>query len=55
MNLFFPKQKPKANAKDAIVRLRETLQMLEKRENHLQNKIDSELKIAKTNATSNKR
>ncbi|CAG8723471.1 14899_t:CDS:2, partial [Racocetra fulgida] len=39
----------------AIVRLRETLQMLEKRENHLQNKIDSELKLAKSNATTNKR
>jgi len=55
MQLFFPQQKPKANAKDAIVHLRNTLQMLEKRENHLQNKIDSELKIAKSNAATNKR
>ncbi|CAG8485608.1 16684_t:CDS:2 [Acaulospora morrowiae] len=55
MNLFFPQQKAKPNAKDAIVRLRDTLQMLEKRENHLQNKIDSELKTAKTYAATNKR
>ncbi|CAJ0764308.1 21788_t:CDS:1, partial [Entrophospora sp. SA101] len=46
---------PKTNTTDAIVKLRDTLQMLEKRENHLQSKIDSELKIAKVNATSNKR
>ncbi|CAJ0834949.1 15439_t:CDS:2 [Entrophospora sp. SA101] len=55
MQLFFPRQKPKTNTTDAIVKLRDTLQMLEKRENHLQSKIDSELKIAKVNATSNKR
>ncbi|KAG9286770.1 hypothetical protein G9A89_012320 [Geosiphon pyriformis] len=55
MQLFFGKTKPKANAKDAIVRLRDTLQMLEKRENHLQSKIDTELENAKRNATGNKR
>jgi charged multivesicular body protein 4 len=55
MQLFFPRQKPKANAKDAIVRLRDTLQMLEKRETHLQTKIDTELKNAKSNAATNKR
>lgn len=55
MNLFFPRQKPKTNTKDAIVRLRDTLQMLEKRENHLQNKIETELKIARSNAATNKR
>ncbi|CAG8442762.1 7964_t:CDS:2 [Ambispora gerdemannii] len=55
MDLFFGKSKPKANPKDAIVRLRDTLSMLEKRENHLQSKIDAELEIAKRNATGNKR
>ncbi|RIA88601.1 Snf7 family [Glomus cerebriforme] len=55
MQLFFPRQKPKANAKDAIVRLRDTLQMLEKRESHLQTKIDTELRNAKSNAATNKR
>lgn len=55
MQLFFPRQKPKANAKDAIVRLRDTLQMLEKRESHLQTKIDTELKNARSNAATNKR
>ncbi|CAJ0898031.1 4248_t:CDS:10 [Entrophospora sp. SA101] len=41
--------------KDAIVNLRDTLQMLEKREKHLQSKIDAELKTARSNATTNKR
>ncbi|CAJ0627985.1 3549_t:CDS:2, partial [Entrophospora sp. SA101] len=39
----------------AIVNLRDTLQMLEKREKHLQSKIDAELKTARSNATTNKR
>ncbi|ORX89199.1 hypothetical protein K493DRAFT_331227 [Basidiobolus meristosporus CBS 931.73] len=55
MNLFFGKAKAKSTPKDAIVRLRETLLMLEKRENFLQTKIDNELKVAKANATKNKR
>ncbi|KAJ2740362.1 ESCRT-III subunit protein snf7 [Coemansia sp. BCRC 34301] len=55
MNLFFPKKKEKTTPKDAIINLRETLQMLEKREAHIQSKIDNELKTARTNATSNRR
>ncbi|CAG8563424.1 14006_t:CDS:2 [Funneliformis caledonium] len=55
MQLFFSRQKPKADAKSAIVRLRETLDMLGKRESHLQSKIDAELKNAKSNAATNKR
>ncbi|CAH1767995.1 9718_t:CDS:2, partial [Entrophospora sp. SA101] len=39
----------------AIVNLRDTLQMLEKRENHLQSKIDAEIKTARSHATTNKR
>lgn len=55
MQLFFSQKKPKNAPKDAIVNLRDTLQMLEKRENHLQNKIDAEQKTARANATTNKR
>jgi charged multivesicular body protein 4A/B len=54
MNLF-GKAKAKPNPKDAIVKLRESLEMLEKREVYLQTKIDNELKIAKLNASKNKR
>ncbi|KAJ1952185.1 ESCRT-III subunit protein snf7, partial [Dispira parvispora] len=54
MKLFFG-SKPKPAPKDAIVKLRESLLMLEKRENFLQTRIDNELKTAKLNATKNKR
>ncbi|KAF8975429.1 hypothetical protein BGZ46_009129 [Entomortierella lignicola] len=54
MNLFFAR-KAKVTPKDSIVELRNTLQMLEKRETFLQTKIDNELKIAKANATKNRR
>ncbi|KAI9173149.1 ESCRT-III subunit protein snf7 [Blastocladiella emersonii ATCC 22665] len=52
---LFGRGKPKTTPKDAIIRLRETLDMLEKRERYLQTKIDNELKTAKANATNNKR
>jgi charged multivesicular body protein 4 len=56
MQLFGRAKKAAApSPKDSIVRLRETLEMLEKREKFLQGKIDNELKIAKANATKNKR
>ncbi|KAJ2829918.1 ESCRT-III subunit protein snf7 [Coemansia sp. 'formosensis'] len=55
MNLFFAKKKEKATPKDAIINLRETLSMLEKREAHIQSKIDAEVKTARANLTSNKR
>ncbi|KAJ2683987.1 ESCRT-III subunit protein snf7 [Coemansia spiralis] len=54
MNLFFAK-KEKTTPKDAIINLRETLSMLEKREAHIQSKINVESKIARENATTNKR
>ncbi|KAJ2004414.1 ESCRT-III subunit protein snf7 [Coemansia thaxteri] len=54
MKLFFGGQKPKATPKEAIITLRENLAMLEKREAHLQSKIDNELKAARANATKNK-
>ncbi|KAJ2635503.1 ESCRT-III subunit protein snf7 [Coemansia sp. RSA 1694] len=55
MNLFFGKKKEKPTPKDAIIDLRNTLGMLEKREAHIQQKIEHELKVARTNATSNRR
>ncbi|KAJ2822976.1 ESCRT-III subunit protein snf7, partial [Coemansia furcata] len=55
MNLFFAKKKEKTTPKDAIINLRETLSMLEKREAHIQSKIDAEVKTARANLTSNKR
>lgn len=55
MNLFFGKAKSKTTAKDAIYKLRETLDMLEKRQTFLETKAENELKTAKLNATKNKR
>lgn len=55
MNLFFGKAKSKTTAKDAIYKLRETLGMLEKRQTFLETKAENELKIAKANATKNRR
>jgi charged multivesicular body protein 4 len=55
MNLFGKAKAAKATPKDAIVKLRESLEMLEKRERFLQTKIDNELAVAKANATKNKR
>ncbi|KAF7720735.1 ESCRT-III subunit protein snf7 [Apophysomyces ossiformis] len=55
MNLFFGRARSKPTAKDAIYKLRETLDMLEKRQAHEQSLVDQQLKIAKANATKNKR
>ncbi|KAI9244020.1 Snf7 family [Phascolomyces articulosus] len=55
MNLFFGKAKSKTTAKDAIIKLRETLDMLEKREAFLEGKANNELKNAKLYATKNRR
>jgi len=55
MNLFGKAKTAKASPKDAIVRLRETLEMLEKREKYLETKIGNELKFAKANAQKNRR
>ena len=54
MNWFGGRRDPKQAARDAIVTLRQQLQMLEKKEEHLQKKIDAELKTARTNAVTNK-
>jgi len=45
---------PKQTARDAIVGLRQQLQMIEKKEEHLQKKIDEETRKARANAVSNK-
>ncbi|KAJ3120961.1 CCA tRNA nucleotidyltransferase, mitochondrial [Physocladia obscura] len=52
---LFGMAKAKTTPKDAIVKLRESLEMLEKREKYLGAKIENELKIAKANATKNKK
>ncbi|PWN50472.1 Snf7-domain-containing protein [Violaceomyces palustris] len=49
------KKDNKNAARDAIVGLRAQLLMLEKKEEHLNNKIEQELKKAKANVTTNKR
>ncbi|KAJ1911030.1 ESCRT-III subunit protein snf7 [Mycoemilia scoparia] len=54
MRFLWGAPKPKAQPKDAITKLRSNLAMLEKREAHIQSKIDKELEIAKANATKNK-
>ncbi|KAK7061676.1 vacuolar sorting protein [Favolaschia claudopus] len=51
---YFGRRDTKQSARDAIVGLRQQLQMIEKKEEHLQKKIDQEMKIAKANAVSNK-
>jgi len=54
MSYFGARPNPKQSARDAIVALRQQLQMIEKKEEYLQKKIDEELKKAKANAVSNK-
>ena len=54
MGYFGGRRDPKQSSRDAIVTLRQQLQMIEKKEEYLQKKIDQELKTAKANAVSNK-
>ncbi|KAF8842289.1 Snf7-domain-containing protein [Paxillus ammoniavirescens] len=54
MSFFGGRRDPKQAARDAIVSLRQQLQMIEKKEDYLQKKIDEETKKAKANAVSNK-
>ncbi|KAF7977641.1 hypothetical protein HWV62_3056 [Athelia sp. TMB] len=54
MSYFGGRRDPKQSARDAIVTLRQQLQMIEKKEEYLQKKIDEELKKAKANAVTNK-
>lgn len=54
MSYFGGRRDAKQSSRDAIVTLRQQLQMVEKKEEYLQKKIDEELKKAKANAVSNK-
>ena len=54
MSYFGGRRDPKQSSRDAIGTLRQQLQMLEKKEDHLQKKIDEDLKKAKANAVTNK-
>lgn len=54
MSFFSGKRDSKQAARDAIVSMRQQLQMIEKKEDFLQKKIEEELKKAKANAVSNK-
>lgn len=49
------KRDNKSSARDAIIGLREQLHLIAKKEEHLQTKIDDELRKAKANVTTNKR
>ncbi|KAI0701163.1 vacuolar-sorting protein SNF7 [Cytidiella melzeri] len=54
MSYFGGRRDAKQSSRDAIVTLRQQLQMLEKKEEHLQKRIDEDLKKAKANAVTNK-
>lgn len=55
MSLFGKAQVQKTTPKDAILKLRENITLLDKRQQYLQTKINNELIVAKTNATKNKK
>jgi charged multivesicular body protein 4 len=52
---LFGRKKPTPTPQDSIHKLRETIEMLTKREEFLEKKIEKELQIAKQNASKNKR
>lgn len=54
MSYFGARRDAKQSSRDAIVTLRQQLQMIEKKEEHLQKKVDEELKKARANAVTNK-
>lgn len=54
MSYFGGRRDAKQTSRNAIVTLRQQLQMIDKKEEYLQKKIDEELKKAKTNAVANK-
>lgn len=54
MGYFGGRKDAKQATREAIVTLRQQLQMLEKKEEFLQKKVDEEMKKAKTNAVTNK-
>jgi len=54
MSYFGGRRDPKQAARDAIVELRQQLQMLEKKDEYLERKIEEETRKAKANAATNK-
>ena len=54
MSYFGGRRDAKQSSRDAIVTLRQQLQMIEKKEEYLQKKMDEEMKKAKADAVSNK-
>ncbi|KAI0772061.1 Snf7-domain-containing protein [Trametes elegans] len=54
MSYFGGRRDPKQSSRDAIVTLRQQLQMIEKKEEYLQKKVEEEVKKARANAVSNK-
>lgn len=54
MSYFGGRKDSKQAARDAIVGLRQQLQLLEKKEEYMQKKADEEMKKARANAVSNK-
>jgi charged multivesicular body protein 4 len=55
MSILFGKAKKQPTTKESIMQLRESVDMLEKREKLLQTKIETELKSAQANRTKNKK
>ncbi|CAK9781220.1 Snf7-domain-containing protein [Cutaneotrichosporon oleaginosum] len=55
MSWFGGRRDTREQARDSIVKLRQQLLMIEKKEEHLQKKIEDETSKARANATSNKR
>ena len=54
MGYFGGRRDPKQSSRDAIVTLRQQLQLIDKKEEYLQKKIDEEMKKARANAVTNK-
>ncbi|KAG6812330.1 hypothetical protein H0H92_003414 [Tricholoma furcatifolium] len=54
MSYFGYRRDPKQSTREAIVTLRQQLQMIEKKEDYLQKKVEEETQKAKSNAVSNK-
>ncbi|KAK2466172.1 hypothetical protein APHAL10511_001814 [Amanita phalloides] len=54
MSYFGGRKDPKQTARDSIVDLRQHVQMMDKKEEYLQKKIEEDLKKAKANVVSNK-
>jgi charged multivesicular body protein 4A/B len=54
LSYFSGPRDTKTTTRQAIVGIREQLSMLDKKEEHLEKKIEEELKKAKANATTNK-